>query len=130
MAGGCKQVAQDVGSSTPGKATLYLANVSIVCSPLEWLHSMSGDQKKQSHTEWYFQVFRPTADKEDNCRGIGIPEVTYGCETWTLRKEGRKRIEAFEMWTWRKFFRMPWTDKRTHTSFFNEINFDEAQFGL
>ncbi|UYV61053.1 PMCA [Cordylochernes scorpioides] len=47
--------------------------------------------------------------------------VTYGCESWALRKEERKRFEALEMWTWRKLLRVPCTDKRTNVSILNEF---------
>ena len=43
-----------------------------------------------------------------------FPVVIYGCETWTIRKAGRRRIDSFELWCWSKFLRVPWTAKRTN----------------
>jgi hypothetical protein len=43
---------------------------------------------------------------------IIFPIVTYGSESWTVRKKDRKKIDAFELWTWRKILRVPWTESR------------------
>jgi hypothetical protein len=50
-----------------------------------------------------------------------VPIVTYGSESWTLRKKERKKIDAFELWTWRKVIRTPWTDRRTNASIIDEV---------
>jgi len=50
-----------------------------------------------------------------------FPAVTYGSESWTVRKKERKKIDAFELWTWRKILRVPWTDKRTNFSVLEEV---------
>jgi hypothetical protein len=50
-----------------------------------------------------------------------FPIVTYGSESWTLRKKERKKIYAFELWTWRKMLRTPWTDRRTNASIIDEV---------
>jgi hypothetical protein len=47
--------------------------------------------------------------------------VTYGSESWTVRKRERKKIDAFELWTWRRILRVPWTEKRTHFSVLEDI---------
>ena len=44
-----------------------------------------------------------------------FPVMMYGCETWTLRKSDQRRIEAFEMWCWRRMLKIPWTDKTPNT---------------
>jgi hypothetical protein len=49
------------------------------------------------------------------------PAVTYGSESWTVRKKERKEIDAFELWTWRKILRVPWTGKRTNFSILEEV---------
>ena len=43
-----------------------------------------------------------------------IPVVTYGCESWTLKKAERRRIDAFELWCWRRLLRVPWTARRSN----------------
>jgi len=48
--------------------------------------------------------------------------VTYGCESWTIRKAEHQRTDAFELWCWRKLLRVPWTARRTNQSILKEIN--------
>jgi hypothetical protein len=50
-----------------------------------------------------------------------FPIVTYGSESCTLRKKERKKIDVFELWTWRKMLRTPWTGRRTNTSVIDEV---------
>jgi hypothetical protein len=50
-----------------------------------------------------------------------FPIVTYGSETWTLRKKKRKKINAFELWTWKKMLQTPWTERRTNASVIDEV---------
>jgi hypothetical protein len=50
-----------------------------------------------------------------------LPVVMYGSETWTLDANSRKRIEAFEMFFWRRMFRIPWVDRRTNESILEEL---------
>ena len=51
-----------------------------------------------------------------------FPVVMYGCETWTVKKAERRRIDAFELWYWRRLLRVPWTAKRTNQSILKEIS--------
>ena len=46
----------------------------------------------------------------------------YGCESWTVKKAERRRIDAFEMWCWRRLLRVPWTARRSNQSILKEIN--------
>ena len=48
--------------------------------------------------------------------------VMYGCESWTVKKAERQRIDAFELWFWRRLLRVPWTAKRSNQSILKEIN--------
>jgi hypothetical protein len=50
-----------------------------------------------------------------------FPAVTYGSESWTVRKKERKKIDAFELWTWRKILQVPWTEKGTNFSVLEEV---------
>jgi hypothetical protein len=50
-----------------------------------------------------------------------FPTVTYGNESWTVRNKERKKIGAFERWTWRRILRVPWTDRRTNASVLEEV---------
>ena len=51
-----------------------------------------------------------------------FPVVTYGCESWTIKKTEHQRIDAFELWHWRRFLRVPWTARRSNQSILKEIN--------
>ena len=46
----------------------------------------------------------------------------FGCESWTVMKAERQRIDAFELWCWRRLLRVPWTDRRSNQSILKEIN--------
>ena len=51
-----------------------------------------------------------------------FPVVIYGCESWTVKKAERWRIDAFELWCWRRLLRVPWTARRSNQSILKEIN--------
>ena len=51
-----------------------------------------------------------------------FPAVMYGCESWTIKKAERRRIDAFELWCWRRFLRVPWTARRSNQSILKEIS--------
>ena len=51
-----------------------------------------------------------------------FPVVTYGCESWTIKKAERRRIDAFELWCWRRLLRVPWTTRRSNPSILKKIN--------
>ena len=51
-----------------------------------------------------------------------VPVVMYGCGSWTIKKAEHKRIDAFELWCWRRFLRVPWTARRSNQSILTEIS--------
>ena len=51
-----------------------------------------------------------------------FPVVMYGCESWTIKKAERRRIDAFELWCWRRLLRAPWTARRSNQSILKEIS--------
>ena len=51
-----------------------------------------------------------------------FPVVMYGCESWTVKKTERQRIDAFELWCWRRLLRIPWTARRSYQSILKEIS--------
>ena len=55
-------------------------------------------------------------------KAMGFPVVMYGCESWTIKKAECRRIDAFELWCWRRLLRVPWTAKRSNQSILKEIN--------
>ena len=59
-----------------------------------------------------------------------FPVVMYGCESWTIKKAECQRINAFELWCWRRLFRVPWTAKGSNQSILKEINPEYSLEGL
>ena len=55
-------------------------------------------------------------------KAIVFPVVIYGCETWTIKKTKHRRIDAFELWCWRRLLRVPWTARRSNQSILKEIS--------
>ena len=55
-------------------------------------------------------------------KAIVFPVVMYGCESWTVRKAERQRIDAFELWFWRRLLRVPWTVRTSNQSILKEIS--------
>src|SRR5574341_76411 len=54
-------------------------------------------------------------------KAMVFPVVMYGCESWTVKKADRRRIDAFELWCWRRLLRVPWTARRSNQSILKEI---------
>ena len=63
-------------------------------------------------------------------RAIVFPVIMYGCERWTLKKSVHQRIDAFELWCWRRLLRVPWTARRCNQSILKEINREYSLKGL
>ena len=59
-----------------------------------------------------------------------FPVVTYGCESWTIKKAERRRIDAFELWCWRRLLRVPWTARRSNQSILKEVSPEYSLEGL
>ena len=55
-------------------------------------------------------------------KAMVFPVVMYGCESWTMKKAERRRIDAFELWCWRRLLRVPWTARRSSQSILKEIS--------
>ena len=55
-------------------------------------------------------------------KAMVFPEVMYGCESWTVKKAERRKIDAFELWYWRRLLRVPWTARRSNQSILKEIS--------
>ena len=55
-------------------------------------------------------------------KAMVFPVVVYGCESWTIKKAERQRIDAFELWCWRRLLRVPWTARRSNQSIVKEIS--------
>ena len=63
-------------------------------------------------------------------KAMVFPVVTYGCESWTIEKAECRRIDAFELWCWRRLLRVPWTSRRSNQSILKEISLGCSLEGL
>ena len=63
-------------------------------------------------------------------KALVFPVVTYGCENWTIKKAERRRIDAFELWHWRRLLCVPWTARRSNQSVLKEITSEYSLEGL
>ena len=63
-------------------------------------------------------------------KAMVFPVVMYGCESWTIKKAERRRIDAFELWCWRRLLRTPWASRRSNQSILNEISPEYSLEGL
>ena len=91
---------------------------------LKWLSSSSSSKhhiKKQRH---YF------ANKGTSIKTMVFPVVMYGCESWTIKKAEHQKIDASELWCWRRLLRVPWTARRSNQSILKEISPECSLEGL
>ena len=63
-------------------------------------------------------------------KAMVFPVVMYGCESWTINRAELQRIDAFELWCWRKLLRVPWAARRSNQSTLNEISLEYSLEGL
>ena len=63
-------------------------------------------------------------------KAMVFPVVIYGCESWTVKKDERRKIDAFELWCWRRLLRVPWTARRSNQSILKEISPEYSLEGL
>ena len=77
--------------------------------------------KKQRH---------PFVTKVCIVKAMVFPVVMYGCDSWTIKKAESRRTDAFELWCWRKFLRVPWTARRSKQSILKEISPEYSLEGL
>ena len=82
------------------------------------LWKKSYDQLRQ-HTKKHWHYF---ADKVHLVKAMVFPVVMYGCESWTIKKAEHRRIDAFELWCWRRLLRIAWTARRSNQSILKEIS--------
>ena len=63
-------------------------------------------------------------------KAMVFPAVVYGCESWTIKQPECQRIDAFELWCWRRLLRVPWTVRRSNQSILKEISPEHSLEGL
>ena len=82
-----------------------------------WKESYNQPRQHIKNQRHYF------ANKGPSSQGYGFfPVVMYGCKSWTIKKAERRRIDAFELWCWRRLLRVPWTARRFNQSILKEIS--------
>ena len=87
---------------------------TIDCSP--WKKSYDKPRQHSKKQRHYF------ANKVRIIKTMVFPVVMYGCESWTVKKAERRRIDDFELWCWRRLLRVPWTARRSNQSIVREIS--------
>ena len=63
-------------------------------------------------------------------KAMVFPVVMYGCASWSIKKAEHQRIDAFELWYWKRFLRVPWTARRSNQSILKEISPEDSLEGL
>ena len=86
----------------------------------------SYDQPRQ-HIKKHKHYF---ANEVHLVKALVFPVIMYGCESWTIKKPERQRIDAFELWCWKRVLRIPWTARRSNQSILNEISPEYSLVGL
>ena len=81
-----------------------------------WKESYDQPRKHIKRQRHYF------ANKVHLVKVMIFPVVMYGCESWTVKKAEHRRIDAFELWCWRRLWRVPWTARRSNQSILKEIS--------
>ena len=100
---------------------LYFGGLQNHCSEIKRCLLLGRKVKKQRH---YF------ANKGPSSQSLLFPVVMYGCESWTITKAEHQRIDAFELWCWRRLLRVPWTARRSNQSTLKEISPEYSLEGL
>ena len=101
------------------------SNHLILCCPLLLLPSIF---PSIFSNESALHVKLPT--KVRQVKVMVFPVVMYGCESWTVKKDEHQRIDAFELWCWRRLLRVPWTARRSSQSVLKEIHPEYSLEGL
>ena len=96
-----------------------LSHVQLICDPMDC--TLDSILKSRDIT-------LPT--KVHLIKAMVFPVVMYGCESWTIQKAEHIRIDAFELWCWRRLLRVPWTARRANQSILKEINPEYSLEGL
>ena len=89
-----------------------------------WKKSYDQSRQHIKKQRYYF------ANKGPSSQNYGFLVVMYGCDSWTVKKAERQRIDSFELWCWRRLLRVPWTARRANLSILKEINPEYSLEGL
>ena len=95
--------------------------------PLSWTQLRRLSSSSRQHIKKQRHYF---ANKGPSSQSYGFSSIMYGCESWTIKKVERRRIDAFELWCWRRLLRVPWTARRSNPSILKEISPECSLEGL
>ena len=96
-----------------------------------WHAAVHGVSKSWTRlNDWTTTIYIKYLTKVWRVKATVFPVVMYGCESWTIKKTEHWRIDAFELWCWRRPFRVPWTVGRSRQSTLKEINPEYSLEGL
>ena len=105
-------------------------SLQMVIAAMKWRHLLLG-RKPMTNLDSILKsrdITLPT--KVHLVKGMVFPVVMYGCENWTIKKAEHWRIDAFELWCWRRLLRVPWTARRSNKSILKEISSEYLLEGL
>ena len=91
----------------------------------DWSHEINRRSLEESHDKLRQRIKKQRhhfANKGPSSQSYGFPVVMYGCESWTIKKAEHWRIDAFQLWCWRRLWRVPWTARRSNQYILKEIN--------
>ena len=115
VAQSCPTLSDPMDCSLPGSSIHGIFQARV----LEWGAIAFSDDQPRQHIKKQRHYF---ANKGPSSQGYGFSVVMYGCESWTIKKAECRRIDAFELWCWRRLLRVPWTARRSHQSILKEIS--------
>ena len=104
--------------------------LQIVTAAMKLKDTCSLEEKLWPTWTAYWKADITLQTKAHLVKAMVFPVVMYGCETWTLKKAEHRRIDAFELWCWRRLLRVPWTARRSNQSIRNEISPEYSLEGL
>ena len=90
----------------------------------------SWQESYEKPRKWVEKQRYYSTDKAPIVKAMVLPVVTYGCESWTIKKAEHQRIDAFELWCWRRLLKVPWRARRSNQSILREINLEYSLEGL
>ena len=99
----------------------------IVAMKLKDVYSLESYDQPRQHIKKQRHYF---ANKGPSSKAMVFPVVMYGCKSWTIKKAEHRRIDAFELWYWRRLFRVPWTARSSNQSILKETSPEYSLEGL
>ena len=105
-------------------------SLQMVTEAMKLKDACSLEESYDQHTQHIKKQRCYFAHKGPSSQGYGFPVVMYGCENWTVKKAECRRIDAFELWCWRRFLWIPWTARKSNQSILKQISPEYSLEGL